>query len=107
MFTQEEIKQPEYVTVPLTPAQAREFDFAYFCGRKYPKSWYQVFEVTDPDDHWSFVDEDNILFESDCMAKVHSFAYEAWKASNKTKIYTIIQAYDDSCRGGYGFTNKE
>ena len=106
MFTQE-YPQPDYVMTPLTPAQAREFDFAKFCGSKYPKSWYQVFEVTDPDDHWSYVEEGSILFESDCLAKAHGYAYEAWKASDKTKIYTIIQAYDESCRGGYGFSEGE
>ena len=106
MFT-EEFAQPEYVATPLTAAQMREFAFAVVCGSKYPKSWYQVFEVTDPADHWSFVDEDAILFESDCMGKVHGFAYEAWKASGKTKIYTIIQPYDESCRGGYGFSEEK
>ena len=87
---------------PLTPAQAREFEFAAFCGLKYPKSWYQVYEASDAADHWSYEDG-AILFDSDCLAKAHGYAYEAWKASDETKIYTIIQAYDESCRGGYGF----
>lgn len=103
MFT-EEFNQPEYVATPLTVAQMREFTFAVVCGRKYPKSWYQVYECNSPD---MFDYEGAPLFESDCMAKVHSFAYEAWKTSDKTKLFTIIQPYDGSCRGGYGFNEGE
>ena len=103
MFT-EDFTQPEFVATPLTVAQMREFAFAAACGGNYPKSWYQVFECNSPD---MFDYEPEVLFESDCMAKVHGFAYEAWKASDKTKLFTIIQPYDGSCRGGYGFTEGE
>jgi hypothetical protein len=72
---------------------------------RYQKSWYQVFECTDAEDHWSYKDS-KILFESDCLAKTHSYAYEAWLKDN-TRIYTIIQAFDESCRGGYGFAEEE
>ena len=96
---------PEYYAKALTADQMREFAFAALCGRKFPKSWYQVFECTDATDKWSY-DEDEILFESDCMAKVHGYAYEQWLASGKTKVYTIIQPYDGSCRGGYGFEEE-
>ena len=91
---------------PLTPFMQREFAFAADCGRDYPKSWYQVFLCSDAADHWSY-NEDKILFESDDMSKVHGYAYEAWLASGTTKVYTIIQPYDGSCRGGYGFEESE
>lgn len=67
-----------------------------------PKSWYKVYECSDTQDRWSF-DSDKELFASDCMAKTHSFAYNAWLERGKTGLFTIIQPYDGSCRGGYGF----
>jgi hypothetical protein len=93
------------ITVQTGLPAGMEFDWEG--NPRYQKSWYQVFECTDPADHWSFVDESSVLFESDCLAKTHSFAYEAWLASGKTKVYTIIQAFDEACRGGYGFKDEE
>jgi hypothetical protein len=70
-----------------------------------PKSWYQVFKCnsTGMFDY----DESKVLLEHDNLANAHSFAYNAWLASNKTEVYTIIQPYDGSCRGGYGFPDTE
>ena len=70
-----------------------------------PKSFYQVFECrsTGMFDY----DEGKVLFEHDCLANAHSYAYNEWLASGKTKVYTIIQPYDGSCRGGYGFAEEE
>lgn len=70
----------------------------------YPKSFYQVFECSE-DDYFSY-DENLILFEDKDLARCHNFAYEAWKKDN-AKFYTIIQPYDGSCRGGYGFSDDE
>jgi ATP-dependent RNA circularization protein (DNA/RNA ligase family) len=72
---------------------------------KYPKSFYQVFEC-DSNDMFDY-DDRKVLFEHDNLAHAHSFAYEEWKKSGKTKVYTIIQPYDGSCRGGYGFPEEE
>jgi hypothetical protein len=72
---------------------------------RYQKSWYQVLEVTDPEDHWSYKDN-RILFESDCLGQTHTYAYNEW-LKDKTRILTIIQPYDESCRGGYGFKDEE
>jgi hypothetical protein len=80
-----------------------EFDF--YGAPRYQKSWYQVFEVTDPEDHWSYKDN-MILFEADNLGKVHSFAYDLW-LKDKARIFTIIQPYDESCRGGYGFAEVD
>jgi hypothetical protein len=74
---------------------------------RYLKSWYQVFSTTDPNDPWSYDEPRKVLFESDNLGLAHSYAYEAWLATGKTQIYTIIQPYDESCRGGYGFTEEE
>ena len=67
---------------------------------QFPKSLYRVYECIDVNDCFSY-DEDKILFEHDNLGHAHSFA---WTESKKdaTKAYTIIQPYDDSCRGGYG-----
>lgn len=70
-----------------------------------PKSWYKVYECNSPD-MFDF-DSEAELFASDCLAKTHSFAYNKWLESGKTKVYTIIQPYDGSCRGGYGFPDEE
>ena len=70
-----------------------------------PKSWYKVYECNSPD-MFDF-DSEAELFASDCLAKTHSFAYNEWLASGKTKVYTIIQPYDGSCRGGYGFPEEQ
>lgn len=73
---------------------------------RYQKSWYQVFMATDPNDHWSYDEPRRVLFEDDNLGKVHSYAYNEW-LKDKRKIYTIIQPYDESCRGGYGFAEEE
>jgi hypothetical protein len=80
-------------------------EFDWEGNPRYLKSWYQVFECAYPDDHWSY-NENKILFESDNLGLAHTYAYEAWLATGKTKIYTIIQPYDESCRGGYGFSEE-
>ena len=72
---------------------------------QYPKSFYQVFECSDAADHWSY-DPSKVLFKHDSLAHAHSFAYIQWN-EDKTKVYTIIQPYDGSCRGGYGFAEDE
>ena len=92
-----------FYATALTVDQMREFALAVLCGRKYPKSWYQVFECNSPDMHDY---EGSSLFESDCLAKAHSYAYQAWKKSDKTRLFTVIQPYDGSCRGGYGFNEE-
>ena len=92
------------ITVETSLPPGMEFDWEG--NPRYQKSWYQVFECTDAEDHWSYKDN-KVLFESDCLAKTHSYAYEAWLATGKTKVYTIIQAFDEACRGGYGFTEEE
>lgn len=90
------------ITVQTGLPKGMEFDWQG--NPRYQKSWYQVFKCNSQD---SFdYDEDVILFESDCLAKTHSYAYEQWLASGKTKVYTIIQPYDGSCRGGYGFADE-
>jgi hypothetical protein len=73
---------------------------------KFEKSFYQVFECSDPNDYWSY-DETKILFESNDMGKVHGYAYNKHKESNERKLFVIIQPYDGSCRGGYGFTVED
>ena len=63
-----------------------------------PKSLYRVYEVeADMFDY----DPDECLFESDNLGMAHSEAYNLWKADNN-RAYTIIQPYDESCRGHYG-----
>jgi len=52
-------------------------------------------------------DESKVLFEHDDLAWAHDYAYKQWLASGKTKVYTVIQPYDGSCRGGYGFPEEE
>jgi hypothetical protein len=69
-----------------------------------PKSWYQVFECRSQG--MFDYDETKVLCESDSIAVTHSYAYKEWLASGKTKVYTIIQPYDGSCRGGYGFPDE-
>ena len=91
------------ITVETSLPPGMEFDWEG--NPRYQKSWYQVFECVDPEDHWSYKDN-RILFESDCLAKTHSYAYNEW-LKDSTKVYTIIQACDEACRGGYGFTEEE
>lgn len=67
------------------------------------KSFYLVFEAFS-DDYFDY-DEEKILLKTNGLDKAHSFAYEEWK-KDQTKYFTIIQAYDGSFRGGYGFTEN-
>jgi hypothetical protein len=73
---------------------------------KFQKSFYQVFECSNPNDYWSY-DITKVLFESDDLAKAHSYAYTQYNEKHQTKFFVIIQPYDGSCRGGYGFTVKK
>ena len=91
------------ITVQTSLPPGMEFDWEG--NPRYQKSWYQVFECTDSADHWSYA-TGKIMFESDCLAKTHSYAYEQWLSSGKTKVYTIIKACDEACRGGYGFAEE-
>ncbi len=68
---------------------------------QYPKSFYRVYECQDVNDCFSY-DESKVLFESDNLGEAHTLAYTKWKLSLRERAYTIIQPYDDSCRGGYG-----
>ncbi len=69
-----------------------------------PKSLYRVYEVeADMFDY----DESKCLFESDNLGQAHSFAYMKWKLSLREKAYTVIQPYDDSCRGHYGIKSYD
>jgi hypothetical protein len=90
------------VTTGLPPGM--EFDWEG--NPRYQKSWYQVFMATDPNDQWSYDEPRTVLFESDNLGQAHSYAYNEW-LKDKRKIYTIIQACDESCRGGYGFAEEE
>lgn len=89
----------------ITTGLPKGMEFDLYGAPRYVKSFYQVFEVTDPDDHWSYKDN-KILFEDENLGKVHSWAYSKW-LEDKSRIYTIIQPYDESCRGGYGFTEVD
>lgn len=68
---------------------------------QYEKSFYQVFELQDPFDKWSY-DENKVLFESDNLGEAHNYAWNERRLSSQTKSYTIIQPYYGSCRGGCG-----
>lgn len=81
-------------------------EFDWEGNPRYQKSWYQVFSTTDPNDPWSYDEPRRVLFEDDNLGKVHTYAYNEW-LKDKSKIYTIIQPYDESCRGGYGFAEEE
>ena len=65
-----------------------------------PKSFYQVYECQDVNDPWSY-NPDQVLWATGDLASAHSYAYEQWK-KDESRAYTIIQPYDDACRGGYG-----
>ena len=75
-----------------------EFDF--HGNIRYQKSWYQVYECLDTTDPFSY-GHTKVLFESDNLGQAHSYAYNTW-LEDESKAYTIIQPYDESCRGGYG-----
>jgi hypothetical protein len=65
---------------------------------QFPKSLYRVYECRGGMFDY---DTDECLFEHDNLGHAHGFAYEAYQKDN-TKAYTIIQPYDESCRGHYG-----
>ena len=70
-----------------------------------PKSFYQVFECRSPE--MFDYDAAQVLFEHHDLAWAHDFAYKQWLASGESRVYTIIQPYDGSCRGGYGFPEED
>lgn len=63
-----------------------------------PKSLYRVYECFEDCHDY---DPAAILCETDNLGEAHTFAWHHWLA-NKSKAYTVIQPYDDSCRGHYG-----
>jgi len=65
----------------------------------YPKSLYRVYECFD--DCFDY-DPSKCLFESDNLAEAHTLAYTKWKLSLRERAFTVIQPYDESCRGHYG-----
>jgi len=65
---------------------------------QFPKSLYRVYECFGGMFDY---DTDECLFESDNLGMAHSEAYNLWQKDNN-RAYTIIQPYDDSCRGHYG-----
>jgi hypothetical protein len=68
---------------------------------KYPKSFYQVFRADK--DVWDTIGDP--LFESDCLAKTITYAYNEYKKDGQR--YTVIQPYDGSCRDAYGFPSED
>jgi len=68
------------------------------------KSFYLVYDAYN-DDFFDY-NEENILYKSTTLDQVHNFAYKEWQ-KDRTKFFTIIQAYDGSCRGGYGFSEGQ
>ena len=75
-----------------------------FLEKQVPKSFYQVFEA-DSDDYFDY-DLSRPMFQSQHLYLCHNFAYAEWLKDN-AKRFTIIQVYDGSCRGGYGFSEKD
>lgn len=69
---------------------------------KYPVSFYQVFRAYRDEFDYS---EYEVLFQCYDLGQAHAYAHESWKKDN-TKAYTIIQPYNDSCRGHYGFSDE-
>jgi hypothetical protein len=63
-----------------------------------PKSLYRVYESVGGIFDY---DTDHCLCETDNLGEAHTFAWHHWLA-DKSKAYTVIQPYDDSCRGHYG-----
>jgi hypothetical protein len=66
-----------------------------------PKYLYRVYEARDNMDYFSY-DATKCLFEHQDLSWAHDFAYKEW-LKDKTRSFTVIQPYDGSCRGGYGF----
>jgi hypothetical protein len=52
-------------------------------------------------------DPTKYLFESNNIGEASFFAYTKWKLNQREKAYTIIQPYDDSCRGHYGIKSYD
>lgn len=72
--------------------------------KQVPKSFYQVF-AANSDSYFDY--EPTLpLFQSQHLHACHNFAYREW-LKDEAKRYTIIQVYDGSCRGGYGFPDAE
>jgi hypothetical protein len=65
------------------------------------KYLYRVYEAQDTTDYFSY-DAAKCLFEHQDLSWAHDFAYKKW-LKDKTRAFTVIQPYDGSCRGGYGF----
>jgi hypothetical protein len=63
-----------------------------------PKSLYRVYECFEDCHDY---DSERWYFQSDNLGHAHSYAYDLWK-NNPGTAYTIIQPYDESCRGHYG-----
>jgi hypothetical protein len=63
-----------------------------------PKSLYRVYESVGGIFDYN---SDECLCETDNLGEAHYFAWQHWLA-DKSKAYTVIQPYDDSCRGHYG-----
>ena len=72
---------------------------------QYPKSFYRVFVCNDPANCHDY-DPEKVIFESNDLGSCHNFAYTQW-LTDKAIAYTIIQPYDESCRGGYGLVEEE
>lgn len=66
-------------------------------------NFYQVFEAQSND----MFDYDIALpvYQHSNLSWAHGAAYDLWKA-NPSKRYTIIQPYNGSCAGGYGFSDR-
>lgn len=69
-----------------------------------PKNVYRVYQCRTSD--WFNYDKTELLYETDDLAAAHGFAYGKW-LQDEDKSYTIIQPYDGSCRGGYGFPEQD
>ncbi len=65
-----------------------------------PKSLYRTYLCSDPADPWSY-QPSQVLHESDDLGDAHYYAWQEWQ-KDQSKSFTIIQPYDDSCRGFYG-----
>ncbi len=79
-----------------------ENDVMSLLEKQLPRSFYQVFLCeTTPFDY----DPELPLFQSNDLGRCHSFAYDEWqnRPADFNQMYTIIQVFDGSCRGGYGF----
>jgi hypothetical protein len=46
-------------------------------------------------------------YNGDDLGEAHTLAYTKWKLSLRERAFTVIQPYDDSCRGHYGVKNYD